>query len=171
LVEHAFGKTTGPPTWNDLASVDCVLCLRVDPWHRGFERKPATKLINTWVAGAIAVIGDEPAYREVAVPGQDSLMVDRPEEVPRALGRLRADPDLIARLEAGGLAQAERFAPERVLDQWERLLFDRTAAPSSLRGRLALAGSRLAATVAVPAMAADEALRRSVSRRLPGRQV
>lgn len=119
------------PRWHDFRGIDCVLCLRADAVGADLLRKPATRLINAWAAGAIPIIGREPAYVELACPGQDSLLVETVEEVVPMLERLRAQEGLVARLEEGGRRRAREFSTERILDQWEAFLLTRRATERS----------------------------------------
>jgi hypothetical protein len=127
VVEILWTLEDREPRWHDLEQVDCVICVREDVWGAGLERKPATKLINTWVAGSVPIAGLEPAYAELARPDVDCLMVDGPDGVLDALARLRRESGLVSRLEEGGRQRAREFAPDRVLAAWDELLFDRKA--------------------------------------------
>lgn len=136
---HTLKAATSAPDWHDFADLDCVLCLRSEPVPYGAARKPATKLINAWAAGAIPIVGDEPAYREMGEDGVDCLFVSRPEGVLPLLRRLATDSSLVELLERGGELKSRQYSRERILDAWEALIFDR--APAS---RLMTSLSRIA---------------------------
>lgn len=114
--------------WPDFAEVDAVLCThqpRPDWDHDGaLARKPPTKLINAWVAGCVPLVYPEVGYLDLAEPGRDALVVRSPAEVVDAIARLRSDPALLARLEAGVAMRGAEFAMDRVLDRWERELWE-----------------------------------------------
>lgn len=134
LVERVY-DAVGPraPAWHDLSNIDVVLCVRHDALGSGFLRKPATKLINAWAAGAIPIIGaKEPGLVELARPDIDSIAVEEPRDVVGALHRLR-DSAFVQALEAGGRERAAAFTVDAVLDQWEALLDRPRSATASLR--------------------------------------
>lgn len=131
VTERIAKDATEDPRWHDFREIDCVLCTRADAVGADLLRKPATRLINSWAAAAIPIIGREPAYVELARPGEDCLLVESVEEVVPALERLRARDGLVARLEAGGRGRAREFSTERILGQWETLLFTRKSTERS----------------------------------------
>lgn len=122
LIRHEFNRGSEAPRWHDLSNVDTVLCVRRDPLGSGFARKPPTKLINAWVAGAIPLVsGREPAYTELARPGEDVLVVESAHDVINAL-RLLKETSVVQRLEAGARERGLVYSRDRILDRWEGLL-------------------------------------------------
>lgn len=115
-LESSVGEAL--PRWHDFQQVDCVVCLRSDHPQIGLIRKPATKLINAWCAGAVPLIGREPGYLELANPGEDALVVSDSQDVLQAFARLRSDPQLASRLLAGAQRRAKEFELERILALW-----------------------------------------------------
>lgn len=110
------------PDWHDLSTIDAVLCLAKDALGTGLLRKPPTKLINTWNAGAIPIVSTaQPAYVELARPNIDALFATTPEDVPAIL-ECFADLDFVSSLERGGRERALEFSMERVLNSWEEML-------------------------------------------------
>ncbi len=141
---------TEPPTWPDFRTADVALCLRRindawdDPRHL---RKPATKLVNAWVAGAIPLVAPQAAYLELVRPGDDALVVAGPVDVVDAVRRLTRDDDLVARLQAGGAERAQEFTAAHVLDAWEAVFDDASVRASVTRTAavLLVAGTRAGA--------------------------
>lgn len=122
LVLRTWDGTQGHPAWHDFSDMDAVLCLRSAPLAGDLRRKPATKLVNAWCAGAVPVVSTaEAALVELVRPDVDALLVDSAAEVPDVLRRLD-DLDLVARLEQGGAERAVEFAPDAVLDRWAALV-------------------------------------------------
>lgn len=106
------------PKWHDFEQLDAILCTRSDPLTEGALRKPATKLINAWVAGAIPLINAEPGYLEIARLGVDAILIDAPDRVVEILTRLTSDPRMLQRLEDGVAERAVEFRKTKILQQW-----------------------------------------------------
>jgi len=87
--------------------------------------KPASKLYNAWRAGVPALLGPEPAFRELRCDPLDYFEVRSVPDVLTAIDRLRADPTLYRRMVDHGRARAVEFSPEAVLAQWADLLWRR----------------------------------------------
>lgn len=120
-----FALDGDPATWPDFRHTDVALCVRRhnDAWDdRRHLRKPATKLVNAWVAGAIPLVAPQAAYLELVRPGEDALVVEGPDGIIAAMLRLRGDRVLVRRLQAGGAERAREFSVDCVLDAWEELL-------------------------------------------------
>lgn len=107
--------------WHDFAAVDAVLCAR-----RGVpakeRRKPATKLINAWVAGCIPLATREPAYLELGRHGEDVWFLDTLAQLSQTVGYLNETPDALARLAEGVERRRREFEPAGVLALWRDLL-------------------------------------------------
>jgi hypothetical protein len=151
-VDYAAGREARATLrWPDYSAVDVVVALR--PADRGLHRgKPATKLYNAWLAGAVAVLGPESAYRAERRSDLDYLEVANGEEALAAVARLARDPDLFRAMRQQAAKRALEVTPEAVAARWRELLFQtlpsRTAAPWFRRGRrlprpLRLLGGRL----------------------------
>jgi len=131
------GRGNGSDSWHDFSEVDVAVCLRAEAVGRR-SWKPATKLINAWRAGAIPLVGPEPAYLDLVRPNEDAFVVDSEAEVVAALRRLATEPDTVRAMETAIEKRAQNFAPEAVLDQWRALLrrtSERALTPSMLRRR------------------------------------
>ena len=113
--------------WADFRDVDLVVAVR-PPDRRGYTGKPATKLYNGWLAGVPALLGPEPAYRELRTSDLDYLEVDSVESAIAAIDRLRAEPQLYLAMVAHGRERAAAFTPAAILEQWVELLWRRIPA-------------------------------------------
>lgn len=109
--------------WEDYHDFDAVLSVR-PPEPRLEFAKPANKLINAWRAEVPALIGNEYACREIRKSEFDFLEVSNASEALTALARLKAEPDLHARMVANGRQRARDFSFDAVVDRWAGLLFD-----------------------------------------------
>lgn len=116
--ERGGGSDQG---WHDFSEVDVAVCLRAEEVGRR-SWKPATKLINAWCAGAVPLVGPEPAYLDLVIPNEDAFVVDNEADVVAALKRLATEPEMVRAMEAAIDRRAKDFAREAVLDQWRALL-------------------------------------------------
>ena len=110
-------------TWNDYRDVDAVLAVRNCP-PVVLATKPASKLVNAWTAGVPALLGPEPAYRELWTSPLDFLETPTEESVLEALDRLKANPALHADMIAQGLRRAGDFRADRLAARWIETLGD-----------------------------------------------
>ena len=107
--------------WYDYSEVDAVLALRHCP-PIVLETKPASKLVNAWATGVPAMLGPEPAYRELRTTPLDFLETPTAEAVLDAIDRLQGEPGLYAAMVENGLRRAEAFTDQRITDRWMSLL-------------------------------------------------
>ncbi len=108
--------------WHDFREVDLVLAVRPRS-RRLHPSKPATKLINAWLAGVPALLGAEVAYRELRRSPLDYLEVAGVEEAIGAVERLLGDPALYRALRGRSAERAAELTPERWIAEWSELLF------------------------------------------------
>lgn len=113
--------------WWDYSDVDAVVAIR--SCHPALlATKPATKLVNAWIAGAVPLLGPEPAYREIGQAGIDYLEVRDAADIVAALRRLRHDRTLREQLLADGRARAATNDADAVAAAWMHLLDGAVAA-------------------------------------------
>jgi len=144
--------------WPDFRTVDLVLAVR--PEERKLRRsKPATKLVNAWLAGVPALLGPELAFRELRRSELDYLEVASVAEAREAVLRLRRDPGLYRAMVDNGLQRGVEFAPEALVPRWAELLFETIPALAEERR------SRLVRRLPLPARAAGRWLARTVTLR------
>lgn len=109
--------------WADFRDVDLLVAVRPDERKLRYA-KPATKLINSWLAGVPALLGAEYALRELRRDPLDYIEVADATEARAAVERLRKDPgEYRARVEQGR-RRAGEFAPSATADRWQELLFE-----------------------------------------------
>lgn len=121
----AWGGNTASYTtsWNDYSEIDVVLAMRKDTSHL-YLKKPASKLINAWLAGVPAILGPEQAYRELRRSELDYIEVGSAAEAAQALARLKSDPALYRAMVANGLRRADEVNAEACTRRWAALLFE-----------------------------------------------
>ena len=112
--------------WHDYSRSDVVLAVR-KAWKRGGLRpeKPASKLVNAWLAGVPALIGPEYAYRELRRSELDYIEITTVAEAMEAIARLQARPRLYEAMIENGRRRAASFTPERVTERWAEVLLER----------------------------------------------
>ena len=106
-----------PDRWHDFSDIDIAIGLRSFGYAR-HSRKPASKLVNAWLAGVPFIGGSDSAFSQVGTVGIDHLVAHNFEEALSQIDRLRSDPVLYAAIVAAGHARARRFSFERIAAQW-----------------------------------------------------
>lgn len=124
--------------WQDFEDVDVVLCTHQAATLHDDRRKPATKLINAWRAGAIPICGDYVGYRELASADETALFVEGEdaESYLHALARLRDEPGLAVGVRAA--LPTDQYAPELIVEQYWRAFQDAPRARRSIVAREAV---------------------------------
>lgn len=109
--------------WPDFRTVDLLLAVR-PPERKMRHSKPATKLVNAWLAGVPALLGPEQAFQELRRSELDYLEVATLAEAREAVRRLLRDPGLYRAMVENGRRRAGDFAPEALAPRWAELLFE-----------------------------------------------
>lgn len=121
-------------SWHRYSTVDAVLAVR----PRGYKGrlKPATKLQNAWLAGIPAILGPQPAFRELR---QDELDYLEAGDLRSALDAVRRlmDPSTYRRFSERGRERAPAFGTAACLERWRRLLYDELPARAAELNRKA----------------------------------
>lgn len=107
--------------WTDYSDVDVVFAVRRFQGRR-HARKPATKLVNAWLAGAPAILGPESAYRDLRKSDLDFIEASDYDGALEAVRRLKNDPQLFAAMVENGLGRAREYTREKVIASWEKLI-------------------------------------------------
>jgi len=110
-----------PVMWHDYTTDDLVLAVR-DLTEKDALVKPASKLVNAWIAGVPALLGPEPAFREQRQSDLDYIEVTTPQAVFEAVKLLKSQPELYQKMVANGLKRAEDFTTEKMIQRWYELL-------------------------------------------------
>ncbi len=132
--------------WQNYSDVDVVLAVRHAPrWIT--DLKPASKLINAWAAGAVAVVGEESAYRWAGQAGVDHVVATDARQALSALTALRDQPSRYQSMVEAGARQYTRFCPDALAAQWVEFLANevgpRYAKWAQTRGREGIVSSLL----------------------------
>lgn len=108
-----------PPSsqWQDFSEVDGVIGIR-DFTTATHARKPATKLYNAWLAGAIFLGGRDAALRGERRSELDYLEAHSLAELTAVIERLQKDPELRRAMMANALKRAEEVSPAATRARW-----------------------------------------------------
>lgn len=117
-------RQKGRDDLGDYRDLDAVIAIR-DFAGVPHDRKPASKLVNAWLAGVPAIVGPESAFLAAGRPGDDLLVARDLASTLTALRRLRDDPALRARLVENGRRRATAFDEDSVVAAWEEVLYER----------------------------------------------
>lgn len=122
---------------HDYSTIDAVVAVRSFDGNR-YPHKPASKLVNAWLAGVPAILGAESAYQALRRSPYDYLEVTAPEQVIDVLKQLKEDIGLRRRVVEQGIRRAKEFSDKRLVSQWVTLLTETIPAARdrvSTRGR------------------------------------
>ena len=129
--------------WNDYSDLDVQLTYRTGPKSL-LRCKPATKIVQSWIARCPAVTGVEPCFRAVGRSRVDFLEAASAAEIVAHLQSLRDRPDLYRSLIDNGAVRSRSHDEPAVLQQWiaflegpaTALMRDRMSYGTTRRGRL-----------------------------------
>ena len=113
-----------PDEWDLYSDIDAVLAVRsFSEVKQTFTKnqgkwKPATKLYNSWLAGVIPILGNEPAFKSLKNNELDYLEVNSLNETFETLLRLKEDPILRSKIIANGIHRSSQFRIEAMLQKW-----------------------------------------------------
>jgi len=110
-----------PMLMHDYHDVDLVIAARKITTE-DVKTKPASKLVNAWLAGAPALLGPEPAFMELYKSELDFLVVESPEDALSHIKMLQANPKRYEEMVANGVERAQLFSIDAILAQWVELL-------------------------------------------------
>lgn len=108
--------------WNDYREVDLSFGVRPPDVIRR-KGKPASKLIVPWLAGCPALLGPEPAFRELRRSDLDYVEIETPDDAVRAIVALKEDPARYLAMIENGRARSSEFSVSHVTQEWADILF------------------------------------------------
>lgn len=121
LVMGTEGTQNAFVDWADYTSADALIAVRNNTTY-DIALKPALKLVNAWLAGVPAILGPEPAYRDLRQSPLDFFEVRTPEQALAAVQELKEKPALYEAMVANGFERAQAFTAERVITLWRDYL-------------------------------------------------
>ena len=105
------------------------------------QHKPASKLINAWLAGTPALLADEPAFAHLKRSALDYIAIETPQDVIAAVDRLRASPAEYLAMADNGRRRGAAFSAQATKLRWMRFLLD-DVVPDAIDWRNAQRSSR-----------------------------
>ncbi len=109
-------------SWNDYRDTDLVIAVRNHHHPLLIKTKPASKLINTWQAGCVGLLGKEPAYRKIGRMGKDYFEVETPHDVLKVIEKLKSSPHIYDSVRQNGIKKYKDFSFIALQEQWVDLL-------------------------------------------------
>jgi len=107
--------------WNNYYNTDLVLAVRNHHHPLLINTKPASKLVNTWKAGCVGLLGKEPAFSKIGHDGGDYFQIETPEDVLAIVRNLKQNPQRYAQIRQAGMQRYAEFSFESIQQQWVRL--------------------------------------------------
>jgi hypothetical protein len=107
--------------FNDYSEIDCLVGIRSFD-GRSYDFKPASKLVNAWLAGVPAVLGPESAFRAAGKSGESYLEATSLDDLFASLKALKADSTLRSRLVVAGRDRVKDYTDEAITKRWVELL-------------------------------------------------
>jgi hypothetical protein len=121
MIFDVKNPVTGAPQWYDYREVDLVLAVR-DATVKDMEVKPASKLVNAWLAGCPALLGPEPAFQKLRQSPLDFIEVKSTAEALAAIRKLLDEPETYEAMVRNGQQRAVEFTPDAVAKLWRDTL-------------------------------------------------
>jgi hypothetical protein len=106
-----------PPDWHDYSAADLVLAVR-DLTEKDALVKPASKLINAWLAGVPALLGPEPAFRDLRQSELDYIEIKTPQDAIDAVSRLKSQSSLYEAMVSNSFRRASEYTEDCNARRW-----------------------------------------------------
>ena len=119
--------------WHDYREVDVLLAHR-DDTPTMLANKPASKLVNAWLAGVPAVVAPEPAFIALRQGPLDFIATTDAPSTIDAVASLANDATLYRGMVDNGVARGAEFDVEAIRRRWMALILD-VALPAYERWR------------------------------------
>ena len=100
-------KMPAPDHWNDYREIDAVVAVRRFNHSGTYANKPASKLVNSWIAGVPAILGNESAYWAERLSDLDYIEVNSLSDTIDALKYLKTNADVYHRMIYNGKQRAQ----------------------------------------------------------------
>lgn len=111
-----------PERWNDYQEMDAIVAVRSFEYQGSYLWKPASKLINAWLAGVPAILGRESAFRNQRISDLDYIEVESVAEIIAALKQLRDEPELRRAMVENGHRRSVDVQPQNITAHWVTFL-------------------------------------------------
>jgi hypothetical protein len=107
--------------FHNYSQLDAVIAVRSFD-SNPYLHKPASKLVNAWMAGVPAILSSESAFRSLRQTSLDYLEVKTPDECFQALQTLHDNPNLRLAMIKNGHNRSKDFSDLQITERWLDLL-------------------------------------------------
>ncbi len=126
---HEGGSQFDNSVWADYSDIDLIIAVRPER-NELHTNKPALKLYNAWHAGVPAILGNEYAYREIGIDGEDYIEANCLEDAKTAISRLIEEPKKYRAMIERGKMKAHLYTHHSVFLAWQH--FFNTVLPEKI---------------------------------------
>lgn len=109
--------------WHDYSNVDVLLAHRTET-SAMLRNKPASKLVNAWLAGVPAIVAPEPAFEQLRSSDLDFIATTDAGSTLEALRQLATVPGCYRAMAQNATARGREFTVDAVRARWLSLLLD-----------------------------------------------
>lgn len=106
--------------WRDYTQADIVLAVRRASAY-DLSNKPASKLVNSWMAGVPAILGREVGFLELRRTPLDYIEATSERQVLESLSFLKNNSQAFDAIVENGLMRSSEFSVMKVLERWIEL--------------------------------------------------
>ncbi|MDJ0648688.1 MAG: glycosyltransferase family 1 protein [Xenococcaceae cyanobacterium MO_188.B19] len=106
-----------PSKWNDYSNIDVVVAVRSFDGQT-YNHKPASKVVNSWLAGVIAIVAPESAFMAIRKSELDFLVVNSLDETIESIKYLKNNPKIYLSMLENGRNRAQEFSEYQIRKQW-----------------------------------------------------
>ena len=114
-------KVLTQENWNNYSDIDICIGIRSFD-NKPYIEKPATKLYNAWHAQVPFIGGNESAFNEAGIPGENYLRVGNEEAFIEAIIQLRDNKELYNTLVQNGNKSKNIYDWDSIAKQWIHFL-------------------------------------------------
>lgn len=115
--------------WHDYRNIDLTISVREFGENNRTENplfdpdsKPPSKLINSWLAGVPAILGQESSYQNLRQNPLDFIEVRSKQELIQSLMEIRENKELYRKMVENGLRRAMEYSTKEVRCEWEEVI-------------------------------------------------
>lgn len=103
--------------WNDYSNIDVIIAARrftQETWMI----KPASKLVNAWIAGVPAILAAESSFSALRKSELDFIAISSLDEALDGLKQLKNNPQLYQAMVENGLERSQEFSEGKITEHW-----------------------------------------------------
>lgn len=104
--------------WHDYNNVDAVIAIRSFIDSDTFDTKPASKMINSWIANTIFISTGESAYIHEGKEKYSFVNVNSYDDLKNRILKLKSNLDEIEKYKRKGFQLQKHYTVDRYLNDW-----------------------------------------------------